>query len=383
MDMNPRDELAYKDAVFFSGHKFVGGPGSPGVLVVKANLMRNEVPTTPGGGTVLYVTDRDHTYRNNKVEREEGGTPDILGSIRLGLAFEVKQRVGPKNIMELERQHVKRVKEVLGRNDHIVLLGHDNVERLPVFSFLVRFGARFLHYNFVCALLNDLFGVQTRGGCQCAGPFSARLLGISRENVVGLGCAVVANDEIMRPGMSRMSFPYFVDDEEVEYILAAVNFVADHGWKFLPQYDYDSHNGAWYHRSNSAFSPKMHLSSIQLYDSETSRAAEHVTLTPIHDIAAHRRENLEQAAVLADACIREAASAERAVESQKLIPSREAMRWFAYSHEAVYAFKRNGKKPALVEKIEGPVQPQRYLDGSQRFVDAMPRQVDGSQRHLD
>ncbi|KUF87110.1 Methionine aminopeptidase [Phytophthora nicotianae] len=183
IDMNPSDPLAYKDAIFFSGHKFVGGPGSPGVLVVKKKLMTNEVPTMPGGGTVLFVTEKAHSYLDDTVEREEGGTPDILGSIRLGLAFALKQRVGSKKIMAQERCHVQRVRESLGGNKHIVLLGrhNDKVDQLPIFSLMVRYGDRFLHHNFVCALLNDLFGVQARGGCQCAGPFGARLLGLVKS----------------------------------------------------------------------------------------------------------------------------------------------------------------------------------------------------------
>ncbi|KAG2887439.1 hypothetical protein PC115_g20350, partial [Phytophthora cactorum] len=212
LDMNPKDDpLAYKDAVFFSGHKFVGGPGSPGVLVVKKNLMNNEVPTVPGGGTVLFVTEKAHSYLANKVEREEGGTPDILGSIRLGLAFQLKQHVGPERIMDLERQHVQHVRESLGRNKNIILLGRqtDDVDQLPIFSMMIRFGDRFLHHNFVCALLNDVFGVQARGGCQCAGPFGSRLLGLSRDHIVDLGHAVVAKHEILKPGVARMSFPYF------------------------------------------------------------------------------------------------------------------------------------------------------------------------------
>ncbi|GMF40474.1 unnamed protein product [Phytophthora fragariaefolia] len=364
IDMNPEDPGAYKDAVFFSGHKFVGGPGSPGVLVVKKKLMSNEVPTMPGGGTVLFVTEKAHSYLANKVEREEGGTPDILGSIRLGLAFELKQRVGPKNIMKLERQHVHHVREVLSRNDHIVLLGHENVDQLPVFSFLVRFGDRFLHHNFVCALLNDLFGIQARGGCQCAGPFGARLLGLSREHITALGYAVVAKDEVLKPGVARMSFPYFADKDEVEYILEAVNFVADHGWKFLPKYEYDPHNGAWRHvsRGTAPFPSKKYLASMQLDDVETVRAS--VCVAPIYSIAAHRHENLEQAAVLADACIEEAASMGEFAEGQKLVPSHEWLRWFVYPHEAVAAYKESGEKPMLAEKIEGPCQPQRYLDGT-------------------
>jgi selenocysteine lyase/cysteine desulfurase len=365
IDMNPKnDPAAYKDAVFFSGHKFVGGPGSPGVLVVKKNLMTNEVPTMPGGGTVLFVTEKAHSYLANKVEREEGGTPDILGSIRLGLAFELKQRLGPKNIMQLERQHVRHVREALGHNDHIVLLGHEDVDQLPVFSFLVRFGDRFLHHNFVCALLNDLFGIQARGGCQCAGPFGARLLGLSREHITALGYAVVAKDEVLKPGVSRMSFPYFADEKEVDYILEAVNFVATHGWKFLPQYEYDPHNGAWRHvsRATAPFPAKKFLANMQLDDVETVRAS--VCAAPIRSIAAHRRENLEQAAVLADQCIAEAASAEEFPEGQKLVQSHEWLRWFAYPHEAVTAYKEHGEKPALTKKIEGPCQPQRYLDGT-------------------
>ncbi|ETI36476.1 hypothetical protein F441_17267 [Phytophthora nicotianae CJ01A1] len=364
VDMNPKDPAAYKDAVFFSGHKFVGGPGSPGVLVVKRKLMSNEVPTMPGGGTVLFVTEKAHSYLANKVEREEGGTPDILGSIRLGLAFELKQRVGPKHIMDLERQHVRHVREVLGKNENIILLGHDNVDQLPIFSFLVRFGDRFLHHNFVCALLNDLFGIQARGGCQCAGPFGARLLGLSREHITALGYAVVAKDEVLKPGVARMSFPYFADEGEVEYILDAVNFVADHGWKFLPKYEYDPHNGAWRHvsRATAPFPAKKFLASMQLDDVDTVRQS--VCTAPIRSIAVHRRENLEQAALLADACIKEAVSAEEFSEGQKLVPAHEWLRWFVYPHEAVAAYKETGEKMPLAEKIEGPCQPQRYLDGS-------------------
>ncbi|KAF1795533.1 Pyridoxal phosphate-dependent transferase [Phytophthora cactorum] len=316
LDMNPKDPAAYKDAVFFSGHKFVGGPGSPGVLVVKKKLMSNEVPTMPGGGTVLFVTEKAHSYLANKVEREEGGTPDILGSIRLGLAFELKQRVGPKHIMDLERQHVRHVRSVLAKNENIILLGH-----------------------------------RMRTSCR-------------REHITALGYAVVAKDEVLKPGVARMSFPYFADEDEVEYILDSVNFVADHGWKFLPKYEYDPHNGAWRHvsRATAPFPAKKFLASMQLDDVDTVRQS--VCVAPIRSIAAHRRENLEQAAVLADACIKEAVSAEEFLEGQKLVPAHEWLRWFVYPHEAVAAYKETGEKMALTEKIEGPCQPQRYLDGS-------------------
>lgn len=180
IDMNPERPGAAKDAIFVSGHKFVGGPGASGMLVVKTNLVsRNTIPTLPGGGTVLYVTLVDHCYVTSHTEREESGTPNILGDIRLGLAFQVKERVGTDVIMKLEHSTQRKVYASLRSNECTVLLGRFDVERLPIFSFLIRFQDRFLHFNFVSALLNDLFGVQTRGGCQCAGPYGISIMGVT------------------------------------------------------------------------------------------------------------------------------------------------------------------------------------------------------------
>ncbi|POM68016.1 Cysteine desulfurase [Phytophthora palmivora] len=365
IDMNPSDPLAYKDAIFFSGHKFVGGPGSPGVLVVKKKLMTNEIPTMPGGGTVLFVTEKAHSYLKDTVEREEGGTPDILGSIRLGLAFALKQRVGTKKIMAQERRHARCVRESLSANKHIILLGrhNDNADQLPIFSMMMRYGDRFLHHNFVCALLNDLFGIQARGGCQCAGPFGARLLGVSKEHTIALGNAFMEKDEAIKPGVIRMSFPYFADDAEVEYILDAVNFVADHGWKFLPQYDFNVHTAAWRHtsREKDNLPTKSCLSELQFFSDGTNSSS---TLDePIRTIAAHRRENLEQATLQADACMKEAALLDSFPEGQKVVKGHEWLRWFVYPYEAVADSKKNGgEKTPLTDKITGPCQPHLYLD---------------------
>ncbi|KAF4320702.1 hypothetical protein G195_005123 [Phytophthora kernoviae 00238/432] len=374
INMNPKDKMAYKDAVFFSGHKFVGGPGSPGVLVVKKNLMNNEVPTMPGGGTVLFVTEKAHSYLSNKVEREEGGTPDILGSIRLGLAFQMKQRLGPRRIMDLERQHVHHVRESLSRNENIVVLGRqtDDVDQLPIFSFMIRFNDRFLHHNFVCALLNDMFGIQARGGCQCAGPFGSRLLGLSREHIVDLGHAVVAKHEVLKPGVARMSFPYFADEEEANYILEAVHFVADHGWKFLPEYDFNCRTGVWRHisRADVPFPAKKCLSEMQVDDVEIVRSS--TIAEPIRDLATHRRRNLEQAIKLADRCI-EMAVASNYEQGEKVADSYEGLRWFVYPSEAVAALQELGTKPPLSEEICGPCQPYRYFDPAINHVwDGIP-----------
>jgi len=157
----PNARPNYKiDALYLSGHKLVGGPGTPGVLVVKKFLVQNDVPERPGGGTVFFVKDHSHRYLSNQVEREEGGTPDILGSIRLGLCFGLKERVGATYATERGALFAKKTLESFCSNRNIVVLGDFQSPRLPIFSFLIRHGPSFLHYNFVCALLNDLFGIQ-------------------------------------------------------------------------------------------------------------------------------------------------------------------------------------------------------------------------------
>ncbi|KAE8978069.1 hypothetical protein PR003_g25753 [Phytophthora rubi] len=376
--MNPKESAAYKDAVFFSGHKFVGGPGSPGVLVVKKKLMNNQVPAMPGGGTVLFVTATAQRYLSDTVEREEGGTPDILGSIRLGLAFQLKQRVGPHCIMELERRHVRHVRESLSRNKSIVVLGRqsDNVNQLPIFSLLFRLGNRFLHHNFVCALLNDLFGVQARGGCQCAGPYGARVLGLTEQSMVGLEHALVANINILKPGGTRISFPYFADNGEVHYILDAVHFVADHGWKFLPQYEFNIRTGVWRHvsRAKVEFSGKKLLSALQ------SEVPSEI-FDNIQDPIAHRRENLEQAAKLGQLSITMNAASSGLPQNEKIPRMYEALRWFVYPSEAVAVFRQGGVKPPLSDKIMGPCQPQLYFDPTANRQPDGGRTMKKSKRH--
>ncbi|KAF1335938.1 tRNA 2-thiocytidine biosynthesis protein ttca, partial [Globisporangium splendens] len=364
IDMNPvvTGELrpfVYKDAVFISGHKFIGGPGSPGVLVVKKRLLGNAVPTTVGGGTVFFVTEQDHRYLSNREEREEGGTPDILGSIRLGLAFELKQRVGAARILEIEKQHVARVRGALGSNENIVLLGRSNVEQLPIFSFLVRFGDRFLHYNFVCALLNDLFGIQTRGGCQCAGPYATRLLGLTKHDTLAFENALIDKKEMLRPGFSRVSFPYFMDDAQVDYIVRAIEFVAEEGWKFLPQYKFNHKSGAWKHTTRfTKFPNRKWLSHF----ATPSRQAPLTKLDSDAELHAHHEANFSLAMQLAEDCVKNQGSF-AASAAQMLEESYEALRWFTYPSEAAGAIKR-GVKPLLTPEIRGPYQPERYLLGT-------------------
>nr|CCA19626.1 cysteine desulfurase putative [Albugo laibachii Nc14]CCA22876.1 cysteine desulfurase putative [Albugo laibachii Nc14] len=305
IDMNPPGQgeyegKVYKDAIYFSGHKFIGGPGSPGILVVKKNLVRNQIPSAPGGGTVLYVTESKHSYLTGLEEREEGGTPDILGSIRLALAFQVKQQIGPELIMRIENEQVAYVRESLLENPKILLLGDPEADQLPIFSFLIICGDRYLHYNFVCTLLNDLFGIQTRGGCACAGPYAASLLGIWQKMVYEYTAALEEGLMLLKPGFTRFSVTYFMENDEIDYILKAIHYVADHGWKFLSQYRCCLKSGDWVHVSKSTDSMKH----LDQFCPTTSKDADVSLIEPEEaqqeDVKVSRDRNFELARLHAE-----------------------------------------------------------------------------------
>ncbi|HVM63426.1 MAG TPA: aminotransferase class V-fold PLP-dependent enzyme, partial [Acidimicrobiales bacterium] len=244
IEMDPDgDPAAGKDAVFISPHKFIGGPGTPGVLVARRDLFRNRVPTMPGGGTVLYVNPLEHVYVDDVEHREEGGTPAIVESIRAGLVFGLKAAVGVDAIREREVRFIRRA---LGRweaNPSIEILGSHTAERLSIVSFVVRHEGRYLHHNYVVALLNDLFGIQSRGGCSCAGPYGHRLLGIDLERSHAFEREIARGCEGIKPGWVWVNFNYFLSEPVFEFILDAVDLVAAEGWRLLPQYTFDPATG--------------------------------------------------------------------------------------------------------------------------------------------
>jgi selenocysteine lyase/cysteine desulfurase len=192
----------HKDAVFLSPHKFPGGPQTPGVLVVRRELVRNAVPTVPGGGTVAFVDPAGHRYLDDPVAREEGGTPAIVESIRAGLVFGLKQAIGTDLIAAREEKLWQRVLRRWEGNPRIEILGSHQARRLAVVSFRVRHGdGRYLHHNFVVALLNDLFGIQARGGCSCAETLRAPAAGHRRRPVA---CAERGNRAGLRRSQARL-----------------------------------------------------------------------------------------------------------------------------------------------------------------------------------
>ena len=258
IDMSPADRPdAYKDAIFLSTHKIIGGPGTPGLLVARKSLFTNEVPGVPGGGTVAFVQPDSHEYLTDIEHREEGGTPAIVESIRAGLVFQLKDAVGADRIRKLEEGFIERAIASWEQNPAIEILGNHDAERLSIVSFVVKHEGVYLHHNFVVALLNDLFGIQSRGGCSCAGPYGHSLLGIDHEHSDSIVHEVVLGCEGIKPGWIRVNFNYFISEAVFQYIVDAVHLVATHGWKLLPWYRLNLETATWDHidgRSSAAFS---------------------------------------------------------------------------------------------------------------------------------
>jgi selenocysteine lyase/cysteine desulfurase len=247
IDMRPGEPDGY-DAVFISPHKFVGGPGTPGILVFNPDMYSLAVPSTSGGGTVTYVSSSTHQFTDDIELREDAGTPAILQKMRAALVFRVKEDVGSALIAERENRFITQAAERLSRNKSIELLGNPDAPRLAVISFLVRSGTRYLHPRFVVTLLSDLFGIQSRGGCACAGPYGHRLLNIDEDRSRRYLDAIQSRYEGIKPGWTRLNFNYFISDEEFAFLLDAIEFIAAYGERFLSLYDFDWQTGAWRHR---------------------------------------------------------------------------------------------------------------------------------------
>ena len=252
----------HKDAVFLSPHKFPGGPQTPGVLVVRRELVRNAVPTVPGGGTVAFVDPAGHRYLDDPVAREEGGTPAIVESIRAGLVFGLKQAIGTDLIAAREErlwQRVLRRWEGNPRSRSWAVTRPGGWPSSPSAS--VTGTGSYLHHNFVVALLNDLFGIQARGGCSCAGPYGHRLLAIGAARSHALSEEIGQGCEGVKPGWTRVNLNYFISAAAADYIADAVDLIAADGYRLLPDYRFDPRTGLWRHACQAPEGP-LRLSEV-------------------------------------------------------------------------------------------------------------------------
>ena len=258
IDMNPEpvgDEDPSIDAIFISPHKFLGGPGSSGVLVFNERIYHRELPpSVSAGGTVDYVGMSGQDFIERIEEREKAGTPGVLQTLKAGLVFQIKDRVGVDFIQKREHELTARAFDKWRSEDGIEILGNpDPAERVGILSFNLRSpSGSYLHHKFVTALLNDLFGIQSRAGCSCAGPYGHRLLDIDNDTSEKYRGVVQQGFCGMKPGWCRVGLHWVIDDAEADFVIDAVLFIARHGHLFLSLYDFDLCSGTWTHKYGSS-----------------------------------------------------------------------------------------------------------------------------------
>ena len=266
IDMNPtpnnESEDPSIDAIFVSPHKFLGGPGSSGVLVFNQRIYHRDLPPSiSAGGTVDYVGMQDQDFIRHIEEREKAGTPGVLQTLKAGLVFQIKDSVGIDVINAREHELTDRAMKSWTANENIEVLGNpDPSSRVGIISFNIKDGpGKYLHHKFITALLNDLFGIQSRAGCSCAGPYGHRLLQIDEETSERYRSAVQQGHCGLKPGWCRVGLHWVMDDAEADYIIDAVHFLANEGGLFLQLYDFDLATGTWKHRHASSELPNFSL----------------------------------------------------------------------------------------------------------------------------
>ncbi|MCC6252651.1 MAG: aminotransferase class V-fold PLP-dependent enzyme [Bacteroidia bacterium] len=246
INMHPKDPLQYLDAIFFSPHKFLGGPGTTGIMVFNSALYKLSVPESPGGGTVKWTNPwREHNYIDDIETREDGGTPPFLQTIKTALCIRLKEQMGVENILKREEEILHQLIPALKSIEGVHLLAGNIEKRLGVLSFYIEG----LHYNLGVKLLNDKFGIQTRGGCSCAGTYGHFLLNVSKEFSKNITCKIDHGDLSEKPGWIRVSIHPTMTDDEVNYIIMAIKETVTHHKVWAQDYVYDNHANEFNHRS--------------------------------------------------------------------------------------------------------------------------------------
>lgn len=245
IDMHPSDPMEKLDAIFFSPHKFLGGPGSSGVLVFDSRLYKYHAPDQPGGGTVEWTNPwGEYKYIDDIEAREDGGTPGFLQAIKAALAIEVKNKMGTKRIRSKEKTLLKIAIRELKKIENLHILADNDIERLGIISFYFPD----IHYNLVVKLLNDLYGVQVRGGCACAGTYGHYLLDVSYEYSHKITEKINTGDLSEKPGWVRLSLHPTMTTDELHYIIEGLKFIRQHVKELSKQYIYNRHTNEFRHK---------------------------------------------------------------------------------------------------------------------------------------
>jgi selenocysteine lyase/cysteine desulfurase len=248
INMHPEKKQQYLDAIFISPHKFLGGPGTPGIMIIHKEFCNNAVPDHAGGGTVKFTTPwKTHTYLDNIEDREDGGTPPFLQGIRAALCFKLKKEMGVENILGREAHLIDQVFEALEDVENLVILEKRNKHRIGAISFYIEG----LHFNLAVRLFNDYFGIQVRGGCACAGTYGHYLLNINKQQSDEILAALSRGELMARPGWVRLSLHPTITDAELSEIIHAIKYIAANHQTMAENYEYISKKNIFEHKSGS------------------------------------------------------------------------------------------------------------------------------------
>ncbi|NCP84640.1 MAG: aminotransferase class V-fold PLP-dependent enzyme [Bacteroidetes bacterium] len=246
--MRPENPKEHLDAIYFSPHKFLGGPGSSGILVFDPSLYTNKIPDNPGGGTVEWTNPwGEHRYIDDIESREDGGTPGFMQTIRAAYSMQLKEEIGTKAILAREHELIDLVWDKLKSTPKLHLLAENIKDRLAVLSFY----ADDIHYNLIVKLLNDRFGVQVRGGCSCAGTYGHYLLHVRPEFSKMITRKIDSGDRSMKPGWVRFSLHPSITNEEALNTVYAIQQVIEHAKEWVNDYEYDGSKNEFFHKSGS------------------------------------------------------------------------------------------------------------------------------------
>jgi len=255
IDMHPPDPLEKLDAIYFSPHKFLGGPGTPGVLVFDKSLYTNKVPDQPGGGTVWWTNPWGGRHYFEDIEaREDGGTPPFMQTMKAALAVRLKEQMNPELMLQREHEIMKRLFDGTRSIPNLNILAGDIEERLGIFSFYIDD----MHFDLVTRLMNDRFGVQVRGGCSCAGTYGHYLLHIDENVSRSITDKIDQGDLTFKPGWVRLSIHPVVTNEEVDLMIEALQQVALNGKSWADDYVYDQKGNTYVHKKQpKGVNPKV------------------------------------------------------------------------------------------------------------------------------
>jgi len=262
INMHPENPKQSLDAIFFSPHKALGGPGSSGVLIFNKKLYNNKAPDHPGGGTVLWTNRwNEYAYFDDVELREDGGTPAFLQTIRVALALKLKEQMGCDNIMKREHQLLDIVFKEFDGIQSVHILAEKYKDRIGAVSFFVDN----IHHNLIVKLLNDRFGIQTRGGCSCAGPYGHYLLHVSKDESHRITDKINQGDLTEKPGWVRLSVHPTLKDAELLFIIDAVKQIIENIAEWETDYNFDKSCGEFFHKDIPRHKPEDYLDWFEVY----------------------------------------------------------------------------------------------------------------------